>query len=105
MEREPQIHQNLEETLREKGYKIEKIEEENWNQCGCGNCFEDAKWSIEGSAYCPQHKEGALKILEESDREYEKTKMEQKRITKERKEQFRKLWKPYYKDSRQNNGE
>ena len=92
MEKEPQPHQNLEEILREKGYRIEEHPEENWNDCGHGNCFEEAHWFIEGSAYCPEHKETALKILEKADKEYEQEKAERKRAATEQEKRFRKLW-------------
>lgn len=87
MEKEPKIEKSLEEKLREKGYKIEPVEKENWAQCDKDNCFKEAKWFIEGSFYCPGHKEGAIKALEEIDKDAERRRLEQERIVEERRRQ------------------
>lgn len=85
MEKEPKIPESLEDVLRKKGYKIESYEEtENWAQCDKKDCFQEAKWIIEGTFYCPQHKEGALKLLEEISNEVEKRIVEQSKLEEER---------------------
>lgn len=84
MEKEPKFEKSLEEKLREKGYKIEPVEEENLAQCDKDNCFNEAKWFIEGSFCCPEHKEGSLKMLEEVAEDVERKKLEQERIEEER---------------------
>ncbi len=95
MEKEPKIEKSLEERLREKGYIIEPIGERNWAQCDKENCFSEAKWFIEGSFYCPEHKEGAIKVIEEIDKDIARRRSEQERIMEERRkrsEQTMKDW-------------
>jgi len=45
------LHKKMEE-LKQLGYFVEEYESKEWNQCNGENCFEQAKWYIEGNSYC-----------------------------------------------------
>ncbi len=95
MEREPSFNdptksENLESGLRKKGYRIEKMSLSETGPIQCETCmkeghfdFYDEAWFIEGNAFCQEHKEGALKKLEEADKkaQEEKTKRENAPLT------------------------
>ncbi len=95
MEKEPKFEKSLEEKLREKGYKIEEINLSEDEAMQCDKCikendnfqFRQEGWFIEGSFYCPEHKDGATKTLEEIDKDAEKRKLEQEQIIEERRKQ------------------
>ncbi len=95
MEGEPKIDKSLEEKLREKGFYIERarLQEDETRQCdkcmGENKNFEFYKdgWFIEGEFYCPEHKEGAIKVLEEIYKDVERRRLEQERIIEERRKQ------------------
>ena len=95
MEKEPKIEKSLEEKLREKGYRIERaqLSEDKSRQCdkciGKDNNFQFHRdgWLIEGEFYCPEHKEGAVKVLEEIDNDVERRRSEQEQIIEERRKQ------------------
>ncbi len=76
METEPKIEKSVEEKLREKGYIIEPVKDV-LTQCDNDSCFSEAKCYIEGSFYCSEHKENAIKSLEEIDKDAERIKKEQ----------------------------
>ncbi|MDP2696346.1 MAG: hypothetical protein Q8O87_03815 [bacterium] len=91
MEKEPKIEKSLEEQLREGGHKIEKAQLLEDESMQCDGCIENDSfqfyqegWFIEGQFYCPNHKEGAIKLLEEIDKDVERRKSEQEQIIKER---------------------
>src|SRR3989344_5103634 len=95
MEKEPKIEKSLEEKLREKGYQIERAQLSEKEPIQCDKCMDESNnfefhregWFIEGSFYCSNHKEGAIQVLEEIDKDAERRKLEQERIIKERRKQ------------------
>ena len=95
MEKEPKIEKSLEEKLRERAYQIERVQLSEDESIQCDKCmnennnfeFHGEGWFIEGSFYCSNHKEGAIKILEEIDKDTERRKLEQEQIIEERRKQ------------------
>ena len=95
MEGEPKIEQGKEDKLREKGYQIEmaRLSEDESRQCD--KCMDKDKdfqfhqegWFIEGEFYCSKHKERAVSVLEEVEKDVERRKLEQERIIEERRKQ------------------
>ena len=92
IEKEPKIEKGLEEKLREKGYRIEKAQLSEDESRQCDKCidkdnnfqFHQDGWFIEGEFYCSEHKERAVKALEEIDKDVERRRSEQKQIIEER---------------------
>lgn len=85
----------MEEKLREKGYRIERAQLSEDESMQCGKCIDEDKdfqfhqkgWFIEGQFYCSKHKDGAINVIEEIDKDAEKRKLERERIIEERKKQ------------------
>ena len=82
---------NLEAELREKGFQIKRAQLPENEPIQCEECmkedcfkFYNEGWFIEGEFYCSQHKENALSVLEEVDKDVERRRAEQERIVKER---------------------
>lgn len=92
MEKEPKIEKSLEEKLSEKGYRIEKAQLSEDESRQCGQCMGEDKdfrfyqegWMIEGNFYCFKHKEKAMSILGEIDKDVERRNLQQERIIEER---------------------
>ena len=95
MEKEAKIEKSLVEKLREKGYQIERAQLSEDESIQCDKCMNESNnfkfhregWFIEGSFYCSNHKEGAIKVLEEIDKDVGRRKLEQERIIEERRKQ------------------
>jgi len=95
MEKEAKIEKSLVEKLREKGYQIERAQLSEDESIQCDKCMNESNnfefhregWFIEGSFYCSNHKEGAIKVLEEIDEDVERRRLEEKQIIEERRRQ------------------
>ena len=95
MEKELKIEKSLEEKLRERGYQIERAQLSEDESRQCDKCMDRGTnfqiyregWFIEGQFYCPGHKEGAIKVLEEVDKDVERIGLERERIIEERRKQ------------------
>ncbi len=95
MKKEPKIEISKEEKLREKGYHIEKAWLSEDEPIQCDRCvdedsnfqFHQEGWFIEGQFYCSKHKEGAIEVLEEIDKDVQERKLERECITEERRKQ------------------
>lgn len=95
MEGESKIEKSLEEKLRDKGYQIERAQLSEDESRQCNKCMDKDKdlqfhqegWFIEGEFCCSKHKEGAISILEEIDKDVERRKSERERIIEERSKQ------------------
>lgn len=91
----PKVEKSLEEKFREEGYQIKKAQLSEEEAMQCDKCmakdnsfqFYQEGWFIEGSFYCPGHKELAIKALEEVEKGVEKIRLEQEHIIEERKKQ------------------
>jgi len=99
MEKELKIEASLEEKLREGVFHIERTQlSEQCDKCMNEDNdfqFHQEGWLIEGEFYCPKHKEGAIKALEEIDRDAKRRKLKQECIIEERQrinEQTKKEW-------------
>lgn len=96
MEKEPKIEKSVEEELRKKRYQIERVQLPEDEPIQCDKCmdkdnnfqFHQEGWFIEGQFYCSKHKEEAIMVLEEIDKDVERRKLEQERIVEERRKQF-----------------
>lgn len=95
MEGEPKIEKSKEDKLREKGYQMERAQLSEDESMQCDKCMDKDKdfqfhqegWFIEGQFYCSKYKEGAIRVLEEIDKDVERRKLEQRRIVEERRKQ------------------
>ena len=94
MEKEPEFEKSLEAGLRESGFQIKKTQLSEGEPLQCEKCTEDNDfefyqegWLIEGQFYCSEHKDGAMKLLEEIAMDVERRRLEQGRIIEERRKQ------------------
>lgn len=95
MEGESKIEESREDKLRKKGYQIERAQLSEDESRQCDKCMDKNKdfqfhqegWFIEGEFYCSKHKDKAINVLEEIDKDVEGRKLERERIIEERRKQ------------------
>lgn len=83
----------LELELRGNGFYISEIPEGDFVQCDHRNdnnrddCFDQARWSMEGSYYCSAHRGDGLRLLKKIDEGSVEFRKEQERKKEERRQE------------------